>query len=150
MNRALPGRLLDEPTAERGGAPSVEAAILAVAFGLVIALSIAGGRLVLAESATDHAARAAARIASLQREAGPAQQLARSAAQHVLSEEGLACRQLTVSVDVSQLNRPLGTPATTSATVTCAVQWSDLGLPGAATRELVARFSSPIDRLRER
>jgi hypothetical protein len=105
---------------------------------------------VLAESATDHAARAAARIASLQRSAGSAKQLAEGAAQHVLAEEGLTCRQLRVSVDASQLDRPLGTPATTTATVTCAVQWSDLGLPGATTRELVATFSSPVDRLRER
>jgi Flp pilus assembly protein TadG len=139
-----------EQTGELGGAPSVEAAILAVALGLVIALAIAGGRLALAEATTEHAARAAARIASLQRDGGTAQQLAESAARQVLSTEGLACRQLTVTVDASQLNRPLGSPATTTATVTCAVQWSDLGLPGATTRELVAEFSSPIDQLRER
>jgi Flp pilus assembly protein TadG len=137
-------------TAERGGAPSVEAALLAVAFGLVIALSIAGGRLVFAESTIDHAARAAARIASLQREPARAQELAESAAQQVLSDEGLACRQLTVSVDVSQLSRSLGATATAIATVACTLQWSDLGLPGASTRDLTAEFSSSIDRLRER
>ena len=135
---------------ERGGGPSVEAAIGAIGFALLIALAIAGGRLVLAEAAADHAARAAARIASLHRDPVPAQHTALAAARDVLAEEGLTCQRLKVTVDVSEFGRPLGDPASTTAAVTCEVLWSDLGLPGADTRLLQAEFSSPLDRLRER
>jgi Flp pilus assembly protein TadG len=135
---------------ERGGGSSVEAAIGMIGFALLIALIIAAGRLVLAEAAADHAARAAARIASLQRDAGPAQQVAEDTARAVLAAEGLTCQRLDVVVDVSGFDQPLGEPAVTTATVTCAVRWSDLGLPGADTRLLEAQFISPIDRLRER
>lgn len=150
LTAGLPTADAAPSTTERGGGPSVEAAILAIAFGLLIALAIAGGRLVLAEATADHAAHAAARIASLQRYAGTAQRAAEGAALDVLTGEGLACQRLTVQVDVSEFDRPLGSPATTTATVTCEVRWSDLGLPGATTRQLIAAFTSPIDRLRER
>lgn len=138
-------------SSERGGSPSVEAAILAVALGLLIGLALAGGRLVAADSAGEQAARAAARIASVQRDAGLAQSLAHTAAEDVLAEQGLACDTLSVEVDTSGFDAPLGTPATVRATVRCAVRWSDLGIPGApGTRKVVAAFSSPIDQYRER
>jgi Flp pilus assembly protein TadG len=135
---------------EVGGGVSVEAAITAIGFALLIALAIAAGRLVTAEAAADHAARAAARIASLQREPASAQLLAETTARDVLAREGLACQRLEVAVDVSEFDVALGEPGMTTATVTCVVRWSDLGLPGADTRLLEAEFTSPLDRLRER
>lgn len=136
---------------ETGGSPSVEAAILAVLFGLVIAFSIAGGRLVAAESAGDQAARAAARAASLERDATTAESEAHAGATRTLAEQDLDCDGLTVAVDTSQFSRPLGTPAAVRATVVCSVRWSDLGIPGApGTRTVTATFTSPIDQIRER
>jgi Flp pilus assembly protein TadG len=137
--------------AERGGAPAVEAALLAVVFGLVIALAIAGGRLVAAESAADHAARAAARIASAQRNATEAERAAEASAQATLTAQGLACVQLQVTVDTTQFARPIGEAGVVRAEVSCSVRWSDLALPGApGTRAVSAVFTSPIDSLRER
>ena len=60
--------LLRGRSGERGGGASVEAAILAVTMGVLLSFGLAGGRLVAAESAGDQAARAAARIASAQRD----------------------------------------------------------------------------------
>lgn len=135
---------------ERGGGPAVEAALLAVLFGLVIALAVAGGRLVEAESAADQAARAAARIASIQRDAAAAGQHARAAAEATLAAQGLACTRLAVTVDTSEFARPLGQPGNVRADVACAVRWSDLTLPGApGTRMVQASFTSAIDRFRE-
>lgn len=138
------------PGGERGGSPSVEAAVLTVLVGLLIAFATAGGRLVSAESAVDHAARSAARVASLQRDAASATAEGRRAAELGLSEQGLRCTQVDVDVDATGLSAPLGTPSSTEATVRCSVDWSDLGVPGAGARDVVAGFTSPIDRWRER
>lgn len=136
---------------ERGGAPAVEAAILAVAVGVLIALAVAAGRLVTAEAAADHAARAAARIASLQREPAAARSAASSAANASLVADGLACESVALTVDTSGFGRPIGTPASVHATVTCAVRWSDLGLPaGSGTHSVTGDFVSPIDQHREK
>lgn len=129
----------------------MEASILALGVGLLIALVIAGGRVVSAEAAIDHAAQAAARIASLQRTAGQAEQAARTAAMSTLAAEGLRCDALAVVVDASQFGRPLGTPAVVRASISCDVRWSDLGLPVSATTHRVeSDFTSPVDQLRER
>lgn len=136
---------------ERGGGPSVEAALLAAVLGVIIALAIAAGRLVAAEAACDQAARAAARIASAQRDPDSAQTRAGEAARSTLDAQGLACDQLDVVIDASQFSRPLGEPATVRADVSCAVRWSDLALPGApGTHRTSASFTSPIDQMRER
>jgi len=136
---------------ERGGAPSVEAALLAAVLGVVIVLAVAAGRLVAAEAACEQAARAAARIASAQRDPDSAQTVAEQTARNTLVAQGLACDQLDVVVDTSQFARPLGEPAAVRANVSCAVRWSDLALPGAPGTHLTsASFTSPIDQMRER
>jgi Flp pilus assembly protein TadG len=139
------------PEAERGGSPSVEAAIFAVVAGLLIAFAIAGGRLVTVEAVADHAARSAARVASLHRDAASAQADAGSTAQQILDEQDIRCITLTVLIDTSGFGTPLGQPASVTATVRCDVDWSDLGLPGTSGgRSVEATFTSPIDRWRER
>lgn len=135
---------------ERGGSPSVETAILTAAVGALIVLAIAGGRTVSAEAAVDHAAQSAARIATLHRDAGTATTAAESAARSSLGSQGLRCAALTVAVDTGGFTRPIGTPATVTATVRCTVDWSDLGLPVAGQHVVEARFTSAIDRWRER
>lgn len=141
--------MIVEVRGERGGSASVEAAVLAVVFGLLIAFAIAGGRLVAAEAATDHAARSAARLASLQRDATTATAVARDAAALGLAEQGLRCSTLDVVVDTSGFARPFGTAASVAATVRCSISWADLGLPG-APMSLESTFVSPLDQWRER
>lgn len=143
-------RPLDDQS-ERGGGPSVEAALLATSMGLVIGFVIAAGRLVAAESACEQAARAAARIASIERDALQAQVQGQMAAEAALASRGLTLLQLAVTIDTSQFAQPLGEGGVVQSDVACQPRWSDLALPGApGTVELRASFASPIDQLRER
>lgn len=129
----------------------MEAAIFAVVAGLLIAFAIAGGRLVTVEAVADHAARSAARVASLHRDGATAQADARSVAQRILAEQGIRCSTVTVEIDTSGFGTPVGQPASVTATVRCDLDWSDLGLPGTVGgRSVEADFTSPIDRWRER
>ena len=140
-----------EPVTERGGSPSVEAAIVTVVMGLLIVFAIAGGRLVTAEASVDHAASAAARVASLERTAAAAKAAADRAARAGLGARGLHCISTQVIVDVSGLSAPIGDPASVRATVRCTVSWADLGLPGApGSMAVESTWTSPVDRWRER
>jgi Flp pilus assembly protein TadG len=65
--------LLTRP--EQGSGPAVSAAILMPVFALVLLAVAAGGRVSNASDATDQAARAAARIASIQRDPNAAESL---------------------------------------------------------------------------
>lgn len=143
--------MTDAGRSDRGGSPSVEAAVITVVFGLLIAFAVAGGRLVAAESALDQGARAAARSASLQRDAGTAAEAGRRAAEIGLGDAELRCRSLDVRIDTAGLDAPIGVPANVTASIRCDVDWSDLGLPGVpGGRVAEAQFSSPIDQWRER
>ncbi|MHA6632103.1 TadE/TadG family type IV pilus assembly protein [Pseudonocardia sichuanensis] len=136
---------------ERGGSPSVEAAVLAVVVGLLIAFAIAGGRLVTAEAAADHSARSAARAASLQRDAASADRAAHDSAELGLTQQGVRCAALDIVIDTSGFARALGASASVTATVRCEVRWADLGLLGTpGTRVVESTSVSPIDQWRER
>ena len=136
---------------EQGGSPSVEAALLTGVLGLLIVFAVAGGRWVAAEAGVDHAAGAAARAASLQRDAAAAESFARTAADDSLTDQGLSCAELTVTVDVAGLRVAAGAPASVRAAVQCVVSWSDLGLPGGGAGPVVeSEAVSPIDSWRER
>ena len=136
---------------ERGGAPAVEAALLAVLLAAVISFVMAGGRVVAAESAADQAARAASRVASIVRDPATAGRHAHDVAQSTLAAQHLTCTRLQVTVDTTGFAAPPGQTGLVRATVACAVRWSDLALPGApGTRTVTATFTSPIDRFRER
>jgi Flp pilus assembly protein TadG len=130
---------------ERGGASSVEAGVLALAVGLILALLLAGGRLVTAESAAHHAAQAAARMASLAREPENATVEATRSAQQTLDAEGLRCASTSVVLAIVEPEIAV------RAEVTCSVTWSDLGVPGdTGSRDVTAVAVSEIDRMRER
>ncbi|WP_093089516.1 hypothetical protein [Pseudonocardia oroxyli] len=120
----------------------MEAALVAGVLGLVLTFGIATMRLTLAEATTDHAARAAARLASIQRNPAGAATEAADAARAVFDDRGIRCR--TVDVFTS------ATGGSVRAVVRCEVDWSDLALPGAPgsfTTEATA--VSVIDRYRE-
>lgn len=111
----------------------------------------AGGRVSNAADATDQAARAAARIASVERNPNLAQAAATDAARAALKSGGLACAAVTVTVNTDGLSTPLGQPSTVTATVSCQVKLAELAFPGVpGDRAVTASFTSPVDPNRER
>lgn len=133
------------------GSMSIELVALAPVFALLILFLIAVGRIALAGDAAQAAANAAAREASLSRTTAEAQQDANAAAQASMAQSGYSCNTLTVNIDDSGLNVPLGQVGTVSSTITCTLNLSDIalpGLPGSWTMERDA--SSPVDAYRER
>lgn len=134
--------------AERGSA-SIELVLLAPAFGLVIALLVMGGRIMLAGQAIDGAASEAARVASLQR--GASASAATDAARSYLAEQDLSCASIDVDVDTEAKASAPGTPGDIRATVRCDVSLGDLVIPGmTGSHEMTATATSPIDVYRER
>lgn len=127
------------------GSATLEISILAPGLLLIISLLVGVGRTQSAHQAVESAARDAARQASISRSPATAQQTATSSAQAALQREGLRCTP-TVAIEAAGLNRPVGTQATVSATVTCQIPLSGLlipGLPGSV--RVQGRFSSPVD-----
>ncbi|MEV0604630.1 TadE/TadG family type IV pilus assembly protein [Streptomyces sp. NPDC050315] len=133
------------------GSFAVETAVLAPALIAVLLLMVAFGRVVDAEGAVDIAARAAARAASLERDAGTAQEQAQSAATGSLQGEGVTCQTSGVTVDTAGFTTEVGTDATVTATVNCVANLSDIGLPGLpGAKTLTSTWTSPIDTYRAR
>jgi Flp pilus assembly protein TadG len=133
------------------GSVSVEVAILAPAFILLVVVAAVAGRTAIAQNAVDLAAHDAARTASLARDAGTAQSQGITAATATLAAQGLDCGGLTVTVGTAGFDVPVGQPATVTTTVTCQVSFADLvmpGVPGGTTVE--ATFVSPLDQYRGR
>lgn len=137
---------LRELRGERGSV-NVEAVIGAAGLIALIGLALVGMRVMAAESAVDEAARSAARSASIATDGTAAAAAAERRAREVLSQQELSCTSLDVSVDASDFSLPLGETGYVTATVTCQVPLSDLGIPGVGgVKSATAEFRSPIDR----
>ncbi|MFE3150071.1 MULTISPECIES: TadE/TadG family type IV pilus assembly protein [unclassified Streptomyces] len=148
--RACRRQLLRGPRRDRGSY-AVETAVLAPVMIALLLLMIAFGRVTDADGAVDSAARAAARAASLERDAGNAQAQAQDAATRSLQGEGITCRTSSVAIDTSGYALDLGVEATVTATVACTADLSDIGLPGLpGAKTLTASWTSPIDTYRGR
>ncbi|OIJ88158.1 hypothetical protein BIV25_37270 [Streptomyces sp. MUSC 14] len=133
------------------GSASLEVAVIAPAIIALLGLMIAFGRVVDASGSVDAAAHAAARAASLQRDADSAQAQARTAAEGSLSGDGVTCQTTDVSVDTSGYSLDVGQAATVTATISCTARLSDIGLPGLpGSKTLTSSFTSPIDTYRGR
>lgn len=133
------------------GSASVETAVIAPGIIALLCLMIAFGRVIDADGAVDAAAHAAARAASLERDATSAQNQARAAAEASLSGDGVTCQATDVAVDTSGYALDVGQSATVTATISCTARLSDIGLPGLpGTKVLEATFTSPIDTYRGR
>src|SRR5690606_2051191 len=131
------------PYADRGSA-AIELAILAPAVIAVFVLLLIAGRTVIARQGIEAAAFDAARTASLARDAPPAVARARAAAEGALAAQGLTCLSVEVSLDLSGFARPVGEPASVTATVECVVNFRDVALPGMpGLTTLTAAFTSP-------
>ncbi|WP_231839564.1 TadE/TadG family type IV pilus assembly protein [Blastococcus saxobsidens] len=130
---------------------SVELALLAPALLLLLAFAVVAGRTQIAEGAVQEAARAAAREASLARDAATAVARAGAQAERTLAAQDLRCERTTVDVDTAGFQAPLGQPGDVTVSITCVVGMADLlapGLPGSVSVE--ASFISPVDAYRER
>ena len=134
-----------------GGSVALELTVLTPGLLLLIALVIVAGRVSLAGGAVDGAARDAARQASIARTAPVATRQATEAARLALTRQGLQCARMDVTLDTAGFRAPVGSPASTSATVSCTVRLSDVGIPGLpGTRTVTATYTSPLDRYRAR
>lgn len=133
------------------GSAAIEAVIGVPAIMGFLALIIGAGRVAIAHEAVQAAASDAARSASLARTHGQASSAATGTANASLDNQHLTCSSRSVSVDASGFGRPVGTPATVSATVRCVVNLSDVALPGMpGHRTITATMTSPLDTFRER
>lgn len=135
---------------ERGSA-AIEAVVGVPAFLLFVGLIIFGGRTATTHQSVESAAADAARSASLERTSQSARTQAISAATASLSNLGVHCLDIDVTVDASQFSREVGEAATVSVTVQCRLDLSDLSVPGIPGSRLIrATSTSPIDTWRER
>ena len=125
-------------TAAERGSMSVEMIVLVPVLLLIVMIAVAGGRLVSAEGMVQAAARDAARAASIERSAGEAD----AAARRSLAAADTANARCSGGVDVGGFGRG----GAVTATVSCRVELSDLGLvflPGATT--VTASSTAPVD-----
>jgi Flp pilus assembly protein TadG len=136
---------------DEAGAVAVEAAILAPALLLILALLMFGGRNAIATGAVEQAAVDAARAASLARTGAQADTAARAAASRSLADQDLDCATITIRVDTSGFRTRPGQSASVDTTVTCLLRLSDLALPGLpGSKRISATAVSVVDTYRER
>ncbi|WP_028048828.1 TadE/TadG family type IV pilus assembly protein [Cellulomonas sp. URHD0024] len=131
------------------GSYTIELAVLAPALILLLGALVLAGRVQTTSSAIDQAARAAARDASLARDANSARAVATQAAQRELAQT--ACLSIVVQVNTTGFAAPTGQDGTVTTSVACTVSMDDLAIPGLpGARTLTAHASSPLDRYRSR
>lgn len=135
---------------ERGSA-TLELAVIAPGLLALLGLVLLAGRIQAASSAVEQASAAAARTASISRDARAAQASAQQTVRDSLADQGVACRSLSTEVDVTGFGTEVGQPAGVSVRVACALPLSDVAVPGMpGERKITASASSPLDRYRAR
>jgi Flp pilus assembly protein TadG len=135
---------MNRPRYERGSA-TVELVLLTPLLVGLLLMVVAFGRLQNARGDVEAAARAAARAASIERDAASARAAGESAAFMEFDGGRFRCATLRFDIDVAAFNAD----AEVTATVSCRVALSDvsgLGLPGSHT--VTATFTEPLDRYR--
>jgi Flp pilus assembly protein TadG len=133
---------------ERGSA-SIEAVVVGPAVVLLILLVVFGGRVALAHQTVQTIAADAARAASLARSHTEASHDAEAAVTAGFAQQ-LPCANHTLDLDLAGFTKPVGKPASVSATVTCHLASADLGLPGLPELQITSTMSSSVDTYRER
>jgi len=132
------------------GNHAVELVYLIPVFILIIGFLIASARIALAGNAAQAAANSAAREASLARTSTEAQTNANEIAQLAMAQSGYACSQLSVAIDGSGIDVPLGEVGTVRADLSCDITMGDLGIPLPSVITLSANALSAVDPYRER
>jgi Flp pilus assembly protein TadG len=119
---------------------AIEVVILTPMLIAAIMVIAAGGRYVDARGQVNSAAYAAARAASLTTNQEAAVQAGTKAAEHSMSQRGLACASLSVSVDAGEFN-PGGD---VRATVTCVADLADVAGVGAIPGSKTFTFTATV------
>ena len=122
------------------GAMAIEVVILTPALVAAIMVIAAGGRYVDARGQVNTSAYAAARAASLTTNQEAAVQAGTMAARQSMSERGLACASLSVTVDAADFNRG----GDVRATVRCVADLSDVMGVGAIPGSKTFTFSATV------
>lgn len=133
------------------GSVSVEMAVLAPVFALLLFASLWFGRIAIAANAIDVAAHDAARAASISRTADSAQRNAELAAAQALNQQGLECAGgPDIQPDVSGFNQGGVDLEFVTVRIICDVSFADIAFPGVPRSWPVeSTFVSPIDVFRE-
>lgn len=127
------------------GSATTELVLLTPVLILLLLFVVALGRIASAHQDVDAAARDAARAAANARSPVAARTDGAEAAQASLTEQGITCRDLTVSVDTSTFRAG----GDVSATVRCTVDLADLtSLSIPSSRTITATFTAPVDQYR--
>ncbi|ASW53100.1 TadE/TadG family type IV pilus assembly protein [Plantactinospora sp. KBS50] len=146
------------------GSVSVEVAILAPVFILLLGLAVVAGRAAVARSVVDSAAHDAARAASIARTREQAVADGKAGVEQVLAGQGINCSSAasvrltgrlptgeSVSLDYAFDPWRVGELVFVVATVRCVVSLDDLWMPGTPGTITIERsFVSPMDRYRGR
>ena len=131
------------------GSAAIEAVIAGPMVVLMILLVVFGGRVALAHQSVQAIAADTARAASLAR--SPAE--ATAAANHAMQagfDQNQPCKQQSLSLDLAGFDKPPGTPANVTATISCRLTSADLGLPGLPDLQISSAMTSAVDTYRER
>ena len=102
-----------------GGSAAIEAVVIVPVMIPLLLLVIAGGQVALARQSVQAIAADTARTASLERTASAAQRTALATAHQALDQQ-VACASRDITLDLKAFGTLVGTPASVSATVTCA------------------------------
>lgn len=133
------------------GSASVELVLVAPVVVAIVLLLVAGGRLAMTGLGVESAAASAARAVSLQPSSLTATDVAVATATRSLTDRGVPCTSVSVTVDAIALDAMLGVRGTVSVTVQCTVPLADVALPGLpGVRTMTSTASSPVDAYRAR
>lgn len=127
------------------GSVSIELVLLTPVLVGLLLLVVAFGRIQNARADVEAAARAAARSASMERDAPSARAAGERAAFMEFDGGRFRCEPLTFDIDTATF----AADAVVSATVSCGVSLGDvsgMGIPGRHT--ITATFTEPLDRFR--
>jgi len=128
------------------GSMSIEAVLIIPAFLIFLALIAAIGRTAAVREDLHASVVAGARIASLQTSSQAGESAARTAIESHLSDEGVDCTYIDISINSYAMDLPPGQSGEVTATITCTVPLSDLSVPGLPGQiQLSDTFSTPID-----
>lgn len=132
------------------GSQSVSMVYIAPVLVLLMGVLYFAGTVAQGEGIVQSAANAAARDASLARNTQTASLAGRAAANRVLDQHGIACKNRRVNINAAALNSSVGTSGTVQTTITCDLLLADFGIPALAQKTVTATGMSPVDRYRQR
>jgi Flp pilus assembly protein TadG len=133
------------------GSVSVEAVLIIPAFLVFLALLAAIGRTAMVRDDIHAAVVMGARVASMQTNSTDGKTAATQAISAHLARDGTPCVDREIVVNAAALDLPPGQSGSVTATVTCVVLLSDLGVPGLPGKLTSSEsFSTAIDIYAER